>query len=549
MKKISIDIWNLILLVIISLFVVLPLYAHYGSLIFDCGREVYYPAKILQGKVLYKDLFCIYGPFSYMFNAVLFKIFGINLNVLYLSGVVSGILIVDIIYLIARKFLPRLVSFSVAFFTVSIGFLSINLFNFVFPYSYSMLYGLLFFFISLLFIIKYAQEPEKYKYLYVSLFFAGVCISNKYDFLLYPLALIYIIYKNKPYNLKNYLSMSFSFLFIPALCLIILFLQGLKFDNIFYLIESLHQMSKSPALKYFYSNSGVFISPNLILFIVFKFLWVCIPLLLIFLLSKYSERVWYKIFAPMYILAISFTLSFSSFIFLPLFITIWFIVDFKNIRKNDALVVLVLGAILASLKVYFGLIIHNYGTYYISVLLIAALALVFNKFKDKKYNLSFFAYYVLAFALFCGLIVIVDFNQKQSIITTPKGKVYTNEAMALSTNKLISFIQNNTKNTDRIAIFPEGLMINFLVNRPSEDYYNSLLPIYVDAFGEEKLIKHFQKQMPEYIVFSNIDMHKDYYFKNICSDYAFGFCSFVAKNYIYRKEIDFGFRYLIYEKK
>lgn len=549
MKKISIDVRNLIFLSVIAVLVIIPLYAHYGSLIFDCGREVYYPTQILQGKVLYKDLFCIYGPFSYMLNALLFKIFGVNLNVLYISGAVSSVLIINLIYLIARKFLPYLLSFSISFFTISVGLLSLNLFNFVFPYSYSMLYGLLFFLCSLFFALNYSQKFAEYKYLYLSLFFAGLCIANKYDFLLFPLAIFYIIWKNHPHSIKNYLYMCFYFTVAPVTSFLILFLQGLKISNLIYLIQTLHQLSKSPALKYFYDNSGVFLSLKGIIFIIFKFLWVCIPLWLIFFLSKYSEKVWYKILLPVYILAVAFTLSFASFIFLPLFITIWFVFDFKNVCKNQALVVLILAAILASIKVYLGLIMHNYGTYYISILIIAALALIFNKFKDKNYNLSFFAYYLILFSMFCGLTVLVEFNQKDSLIKTQKGQIYATKSYAVATNDLISFIKNKTKKTDKIAIFPEGLMINFLANRQSDGYYNSLLPIYIDAFGEEKLIKHFKAQPPDYIVFNNVDMHKDYYVKNICNDYAFDFCSFVAKNYIYRKEIDFGFRYLIYEKK
>jgi len=82
------DLKYLISLWIILLLAIIATYAHQGHLIIDCGREVYYPTQILLGKVLYKDILNIYGPFSYMFNALLFKIFGINLNVLYISGCV-----------------------------------------------------------------------------------------------------------------------------------------------------------------------------------------------------------------------------------------------------------------------------------------------------------------------------------------------------------------------------------------------------------------------------------------------------------------------------
>ena len=56
---------------------------HYSNILIDFGREVYYPEQILEGKVLYKDLFNIYGPLSYQINAVLYKIFGAKLSTLY----------------------------------------------------------------------------------------------------------------------------------------------------------------------------------------------------------------------------------------------------------------------------------------------------------------------------------------------------------------------------------------------------------------------------------------------------------------------------------
>ena len=63
---------SIIFLTIIAIWIT---YAHNIHPIIDCGREVYYPQEILNGKVLYKDLFNIYGPFAYLFNAFLYKIF------------------------------------------------------------------------------------------------------------------------------------------------------------------------------------------------------------------------------------------------------------------------------------------------------------------------------------------------------------------------------------------------------------------------------------------------------------------------------------------
>ena len=60
---------------------------HYGNILSDIGREIYYPERILSGDILYKDIFDIYGPFAYLYNALLYKIFSPNLAVLYFSGI------------------------------------------------------------------------------------------------------------------------------------------------------------------------------------------------------------------------------------------------------------------------------------------------------------------------------------------------------------------------------------------------------------------------------------------------------------------------------
>ena len=92
------------------------------------------------------------------------------------------------------------------------------------------------------------------------------------------------------------------------------------------------------------------------------------------------------------------------------------------------------------------------------------------------------------------------------------------------------------------------MSVNFLSNTISDDYYNSLLPLYVETFTEEKIINHYRENLPEYVIFNNLNM-KDYYFKYICEDYALDFCRFVKDNYEMDKIIDNGFRYVIFKRK
>ena len=81
----------------------------------------------------------------------------------------------------------------------------------------------------------------------------------------------------------------------------------------------------------------------------------------------------------------------------------------------------------------------------------------------------------------------------------------------------------------------------------SEDFYNSLLPLYVETFGEENIVDYFRQNKPDYIILNNKNM-KDYYFEYICQDYALGFCGFVQENYLSEKVIQNGSNFLIFRK-
>lgn len=78
-------------------------------------------------------------------------------------------------------------------------------------------------------------------------------------------------------------------------------------------------------------------------------------------------------------------------------------------------------------------------------------------------------------------------------IRTNKGTIYTVKNLSDSTNKLIEFL-NSTDKKDRVVIFPEGMTVNFLAEHKSDDFYNSLLPLYIESFGENKIIEHYKKQ-------------------------------------------------------
>ena len=546
--------YSLIALLSLTIFSLYFFLGHYSGILIDFGREVYYPEQILEGKVLYKDLFNIYGPLSYQINAVLYKIFGIKLSTLYFAGSLCSFGIVCLIYLISRKFLSEFLSFCIAIFTISAGIATTSIFNFHFPYSWAMVYGLIAFLFSLYFLINYISShnnlPSQGKELYFSAFFAGISIACKYDFLLYVFIVLFFIIKNK--NWKAFLC----FISVPIFSYGILFMQGLNLSDLMNSLVITNKMAHTKTLTYFYQNSGVYFSLPVIPHDIFSFLFFSIPFSGVMFSYKFFQKENYFI-KILSVVLFSVSLFFLYvllgikanyiFDFILVFILVFSLSTFKKI--NSILAVLTVSTILAGAKIFWAVFIGSYGTFYISLALICAFALLFN-ILPKKYE-KIAGIIILFISLFFFSIHFKELSGQ--MIETGRGKISTELFQSVNTNNLIEYINKNTKPYEKILILPEGMIINFLTNRKSDDFYNSFLPLYTETFAEKEIIEHFNSDKPDYIVLSNLNM-KDYYYKYICEDYARDFCAFILDNYnqvdVIDKNSEYGYlRYIIFKIK
>ena len=128
--------WQLILFNTIIIAIFILCYGHFGDIIVDSFREAYIPAEILNGQALYKNIFTIYAPLSYLINALLFLIFGVHLKVLYFAGLTATYGILNLVFAIANRFMNKTYALSIVLFIISVSVLSPNVFNFYFPYSF-----------------------------------------------------------------------------------------------------------------------------------------------------------------------------------------------------------------------------------------------------------------------------------------------------------------------------------------------------------------------------------------------------------------------------
>lgn len=543
MKEILKDYKYLILLLLLTIIGLFFYCGHYSNILIDFGREVYYPEQILQGKVLFKDLFNIYGPLSYQVNALLYKVFGIKLTTLYGAGWICSLLAISGIYLIAQKFLSKFTSFCIGFFTICVCVTTTSIFSFHFPYSWAILYGLISFLYSLYFLLNYLDDKKDLN-LCISSFLAGCCISNKYDFILYAFVILYFIVKEK--NWKAFLS----FISAPLISYGILLIQGMKLSDLFRELQIVGVMSKTKTLTFFYQNVGVYFHYKAIITDIILFLKNAIPFglivygALLFEKNKLGSSIVSIIGYFLYVLLFRINIV-ASLGFLPILLLILTIVCFKKLDIKQK--TLVISSILVSAKVFWLLLLIFYGNYYVSVILISIFVLLLTLLPKKLEKVMNIYLLITTLCLLVGNIYAYQ-STLGNKIQTERGFVYTSKNYSESTNDLISFIKEKTKPSDRVVIFPEGMMINFLADRKGDDYYNSLLPLYVETFGEDRIIQYYKEKMPEYIVFSNLSM-KDYYYQYICNDYALGFCGFVSQNYTQEDVIDKDFRYMIFKRK
>lgn len=509
---------------------------HYSNIIIDVGREVYYPVQILKGKVLYQDLFNIYGPFSYLFNAGLIKLFGTKLSSFYGAGIVCSYLIVTAVYLISKQFFSSLLSFSIGILTVVTGICTPLIFNFTFPYSWAMVYGLLCFLYSLYFLLK---SKEKENFIYLSSFLAGVSAANKYEFLLYGIFVIVYAFTK---SLKTGGKSLAVFSVVPLFSFGILAAQGLTSNALFNTFKITSGMAKSHTLEYFYQNVGIFYHKKTFLFLAKSFLKTAIPFAgMIYGAYLHERQKWLIYVSAITFASLNYNNINSVFFFLPLLLLITTVFSYKKFKENPSLLIVAVSGICVSIKFFWGLLEGSYGTYVLGTVVLAFLALFFS-YVPKHFEKTAAAF-ILIYSFLC-LNNVLPLN-----LTRVEGfPLYTGKEISQSTSELLEYIKTNTKPSDKIVVLPEGMVINFLTQRDSDDWYNSLIPLYLEVFGEKSFVEHYKKSMPEYFIFNN-QTTADYGFDYICKDYAVNFCRFVSENYTLNRVISNGFNYLVYKRK
>ncbi|MCQ2743924.1 MAG: hypothetical protein MJ230_03890 [bacterium] len=472
--------WILLLTEILIISVFCLFYGRFGNVYVDSFREAYIPEQILNGKVLYKNIFCIYPPLGYMINALLYKIFGVKLSVLYIAGLFATLGSVFFANKIGKMFLNNYLLAGINLFIISALVLSPNVFNAFFPYSYGMLYGIFFALISLYFILK-----EKYP---VSYLFCSLAICSKMEFL--PLLFVLVFISKKENIGKN------SALFILPIIIVttILFLQGLRISDLAVSCGLIQIMGNSQTLHEFYSSMGLIPRIEHLPLYITNLIKFVFP----YNFQKYQEIILW---------------------IFPL-ISILFVCKYKNLSTKEK--IFIVASVLISLKVFFALTMQSYGVYYLIFALISLTILIPNNFK------KIVACYLIFWSLLIGFNNTKLLLKKNYTLNCEKGIIKTTTDEGIKYSAILKSLEGVSVSS--VLIYPEGLLVNYFLNVKSDDKFYSLIPLYVETFGEENIIHHFEITKPDYIIINDLDTFT-YGYSKFGVDYANNIKSFIEENY------------------
>jgi len=538
------DVFFLSLLSFIVAIFAIIFFQKQGLLMVDCGREPYLAKEVMMGKILYKELLNIYGPLSYQINAILFKLFGVHLNTLFVAGNIIAYGIILSIYFISRLFTQEFLSFSLAFFTAVMGIANVYLFNFVFPYTFAMTYALLAILLSLFCLLKHYQTSKRH-FIVLSFFFMGFSITSKLDFAGCLIVLLVYSLFIKKCTLKGHFYNALAFLSLPLLAFGTLFLQGLSLQDIPIMYDLYTKIITSEGSQTFLKSILGIYSPinwttilNLAITNLILLLFLCI-------LYKISLKTHSKVILGVLLLimqiSINAVVSPYSFIYIVILIfSLLLLLVAKNIIKltpiNDtdlSLILLFSFSILMSIRNFSLIVLHiAYGLYPLPILLlclvvfIAIYAPAYIHLKNKNIFINSLAILVIIISnkFLIHNFVLANFV-KNSKISTSMGSIYvTKKEFDKYQNMLVSC--SKIPKGNKLLVLPQGVMINFLLDKESDPFYFVLIPPYIEAFGEDKIINDLKNNPKTSFLITGIPT-LGYGKIDLCVDHGQKLCKYI----------------------
>ena len=488
---------NCILLAIIAFVGWLIFKGHYTNILTDVGREMLYPEAVSTGKVLYKDILCIYFPLAYQLNAVAYKAFGATVQTLEFCGLINITLFVLSFYLLSEEFSDKKLSFALATTTLAASAFNGTLFNMILPYSTGFTYGITASVLTILFAVKYIKT-EKFYFLGLSYLLLGIAFTFKGEFGLILPVLIYLSFWAKPCKIKENFINAFAFAIVPVISLGMLMLQGLTAGELIAAAEFMKTFFSTDSMLYHLGKTGGIFTPEKISVyrqtIISLLIFYGISIVL-FNRTKNRKLLWAS--AIICAILLNITKVWLHTVLIPITLFVLLIWKFKSLKENLPLMILTLSAIALTMRMFWSLILSTYGLYTAPIAALTLIVLMVNFIpKQTKISGEDVRNFTI-FALGCYLIYFLAFDIYQmqtnnTKVSTEKGTVYLPQKEADSLNNLIKYLYSSVAADKKVLILQEGMAINFLTNRSVDMNMPMVDRLYYEAIGEDKIVENLK---------------------------------------------------------
>lgn len=499
------DLINIIIISLLILIASILFYGNFNGILTDKGRELLFPAAMLDGNVLYKDILCIYFPLAFQINAIGYKLFGISVQTIEFFGLINAIISCSVLYLISRQFIDKntslLLSSAVALASTFNG----TLFNLQLPYSFSFTYGISAYLISLLLLIKYLKS-DNIKLLPFSYLMAGFALACKSEFLILTIILFTVTFFIKPCGFKKNILNILSFLTFPVISFGILFLQGLTVNELICAFSFMGKFFTTDSMLYHISRTGgIFRVENFHLYseTVPKILTLYIISFILFKLTQKSRFIILAIILSA--VAANFTNVGMNTVLLPLIVLFFALYKIKSLYENKPAFILVTAALALNIRMFWSLLLSIYGIYTAPILILAFIVLLFEYMPNLKYlskeELKQFVIYMLSvYLIFFTAFNIWQQKRNDTPLITSRGELNLPKKKAEAIDYAIKYIEQYTTPEQKILVLPEGMAINYFSKR-SLDYKLPMADrLYYDAIGENKIIESIKNSSYEVII-------------------------------------------------
>jgi 4-amino-4-deoxy-L-arabinose transferase-like glycosyltransferase len=486
----------------------------------DSGREMNTPLRLLNGELLYSQVFYMHGPIAPYVNAGLYALFGRNLNTLYWAGIAGSLLLVLSIFHLGCRFMP---SFQSMLSAVAVLLLCVfkESGNTIFPYSYAVLYGTLSGTLALVALVRYFYT-DKYGALLAAGILSGLAFCCKMEFGIAVIAALLTVVSITPRGrrLRVCRFLLPGFLVFPVLVGILLFTR-IPLES-FFMDTFVYPGFLPDEIAYFYKAKLGFNDPGRTFRELISALAVLLGCAGLFSLAsirlarnsretgyiqseRHSYRLWGLtlgciILIPVHFLIFGSHWDMNPLRALPLLFIGMIIYCAKSLYDRPErgpfdralLVVSVYSlAVLARIitRVPAG---GGYGVgllpvplmlfFYMAVTDLSVFRVPVPAKKFRRRAVSVF----LAIALAATMGVIVFRYRKDTHITvhTPRGNFTVQAAIGSAMSRTLEYISRNSNPGEYILSLPEGSSLNFLADRPAPLRHEILTPGFLDRPAE-----------------------------------------------------------------